>query len=385
MLAAATAGAALVAAPTAHAASVHVVTPGQSIQQAVDASRPGDIVQIMPGTYQESVLVNVPRLTIQGAGAQRVILKPPAAATAQGGAPKASTPDTPSTAGAASTPDTPSTADNAADVTPATTANPCFTTGTGICVAGTEGHRLKGVRIQGLTVTGFATYGVAATETDHLVVAGVNASGNKLYGIGEQKSVRAVFVRNHAADNGEAGIFLANTTQEEAGALDLDGARVSGNVLTGNTMGVVLRRVRDMDVLRNSVTGNCAGMFVIGDENTPRGGDLTIRDNEVSANTKYCAPNSHLPFVQGAGIVLTGVENTVVERNRIEGNVGTSQMSGGVVLFKSFVGVPNTGNTVRDNMLSGNAPADLADRDTAGKDNTFTGNSCSISQPAGRC
>lgn len=351
-MAATVAGAALVAAPSAHASTVHVVTPGQSIQRAVDASRPGDVVQILPGTYQENVLVTVPRLTIRGAGAHRVTLKPGPKVTAQG------------TTKAATT---------------------CFAAGTGICVSGTEGNRLKGVRIQGLSVTGFTTYGIAGNQTDGLVVAGVFSHDNGQYGIGVQESVRSRFVRNTATNNGEAGIFLANTTQEEGGALDQDGAQVRGNELTGNKMGVVLRRVRDMNVQNNEMTGNCAGMFVIGDENTPRGGDLTVRRNLVTDNTKYCGPNAHLPFVQGAGIVLTGVEKTVVERNTITGNSGTSVMSGGVVLFQSFVGVANTDNTIRDNVLSDNAPADLADRDSKGKDNTFTGNSCSVSVPAGRC
>ncbi|MFI1095222.1 nitrous oxide reductase family maturation protein NosD [Streptomyces sp. NPDC020917] len=364
VLAAAAVGTALVAAPSAGAATVHVVAPGQSIQRAVDASRPGDIVQILPGTYQENVLVTVPRLTIRGSGQRNVTLEPAPKVTAQG-APKT---------GAAPT-----------ATTDATAATSCFTAGTGICVAGTEGHRLKGVHITGLTVTGFATYGIAATQTDGLKVTGVSSHDNGMYGIGEQKSVRALFAGNRAANNGEAGIFLANTTQEEGGALDQRGARVFGNELTGNKMGVVLRRVRDMNVEDNTMSGNCAGMFVIGDENTPRGGDLTVRQNVVSANTKYCAATSRLPFVQGAGIVLTGVENTVVERNTVTGNSGTSVMSGGVVLFHSLVNVPNTGNTIRDNTLSGNAPADLADRDTAGKGNTFTGNSCSTSQPAGHC
>jgi nitrous oxidase accessory protein NosD len=352
VLAATVAGAALVAAPPAGAATVRTVAPGQSIQRAVDASRPGDVVQILPGTYREDVLVTVPRLTIRGSGAQKVTLEPGAKVTAQG------------TAKAATS---------------------CFAPGVGICVAGTQGHRVPGVRIQGLTVTGFAGYGIAASETDGLVVTGVSAHDNGLYGIGEQKSVRTLFAGNRAANNGEAGIFVSNTVQEEGGALDQQGTQVVGNDLTGNKMGVVLRRVRDMNVQDNAMTGNCAGMFVIGDENTPRAGDLTVRGNLVAANTKYCAANSRLPFVQGAGIVLTGVENTVVEHNTVTGNSGTSVMSGGVVLFHSFVGVPNTGNTVRDNVLSGNAPADLADRDSAGRNNTFTGNSCSTSQPAGRC
>ena len=325
-----------------------MVRPGQSIQQAVDAARPGDTVVIRPGTYRETVLVTVPRLTIRGAGAQKVTLEPPAAQPAK-----------------------------------AKTA-PCFTAGAGICVAGTKGDRLPGVHITGLTVTGFATYGIAATETDGLTVTGVAAKDNKQYGIGAQKSVRELFAGNAATGNGVAGIFLANTTTEEGGALDLRGARVVGNATSGNTTGTVLRRVRDVTVQGNSMSGNCAGMFVVGDEGVPKAGHLAVRYNTVTANTRYCAASARLPFVQGAGIVLTGVEDTVVEHNTVTGNAGTSVMSGGIVLFHSFVGVPNTANTIRDNVLTGNAPADLADRDT-GKGNTFSGNACAVSQPAGRC
>jgi hypothetical protein len=64
--------------------------------------------------------------------------------------------------------------------------------------------------------------------------------------------------------------------------------------------------------------------------------------------------------------------------------VGTSPMSGGIVLFNSVVGTPNAKNAIGRNVLSGNKPADLADRDK-GPGNTFTGNICALSEPAGRC
>lgn len=334
--------------PATAAATTHVVTAGHSIQRAVNAARPGDTIRIEPGTYRENVMVTVPRLTIRGAGAQKVILEPPARA-ATGKA-----------------------------------ATACFTPDAGICVAGTQDSRLAGVRIEGLTVSGFGAYGIAATRTDRLTVAGVAATDNKKYGIAAQESVRENFVGDAATGNGVAGIFLANDVSKEAGALDLQGAHVAGNALTGNGAGTVLRRVRDVTVEGNAMSGNCAGMYIVGDENLPKAGHLEVRGNVVASNTRYCAATTRLPFVQGAGIVLTGVEDTVVERNTVTGNTGTSVMSGGIVLFRSFAGVTNTANTIRDNELSGNAPADLADRDT-GTGNTFSGNSCSVSQPAGHC
>lgn len=321
------------------AAVVHRVGPDQSVQAAVDAARPGDTVELQPGVYRQSVTVGVPRLTLRGTGAGQVTLSPPQGATGATGA----------------------------------------TADTGIAVSGASG-----VRVEALTVSGFARYGIWATRADALTVEGVVSEGNGQYGIAQEKSTGARFTGNAARDNGEAGILLANAVSEEGGALDTEGAQVAGNALTGNKMGVVLRRVRNLTVEANAAGGNCAGMFVVGDEGVPRGGHLTLRGNAVTGNTKYCAATSRLPYVQGSGIVLTGVEDTVVEGNTITGNTGAAPMSGGVVLFHSFVGIPDTDNVVRDNVMTGNGPADIADRDT-GEGNTFTGNACAVSLPAGHC
>jgi len=83
--------------------------------------------------------------------------------------------------------------------------------------------------------------------------------------------------------------------------------------------------------------------------------------------------------------VLTGTEKTVVDGNRVVGNTGTSPLSGGIVLFKSFVGVTNDDNRVSDNVLDGNGPADLVNTETKGKGNTFRHNACRASKPSGLC
>ena len=343
--AAATVVASLTALPAAHAlAPVHtsrqIVRAGQSIQSAIDRARPGDVILVRPGTYAGSLRITVPRLTIRGAGERTVI--------------------TPSRT---------------------STENVCAAAGHGICVAGTALHNVRGVQLRSLTVAGFRKNGIDASYADRLTVAGVTVRNNGEQGISQERSLRGVFRGNVARDNGQAGIFVANVVNTEAGALDTQGTLVTGNRLTGNRFGVVLRRVRDTTVEANTVTGNCGGVFVVGDENVPRAGELTISRNQVVANNKYCASNGRLPFIQGTGILLTGTENTLVTRNRVQGNTGTSPMSGGIVLYRSNVGVHNTGNSVRNNVATGNGPADLADRD-AGTGNTFTGNTCGVVAPA---
>jgi hypothetical protein len=104
----------------------------------------------------------------------------------------------------------------------------------------------------------------------------------------------------------------------------------------------------------------------------------------VAANDTSCPFTARLPFTQGAGIVPTGAERTLVVRNRVVDNHGASPMSGGIVLFRSVVGAPDTGNTIRGNTALGNSPADLADRDQ-GAANVLRDNTCRVSEPKGLC
>ncbi|MFJ1602764.1 nitrous oxide reductase family maturation protein NosD [Streptomyces sp. NPDC088253] len=333
------------AAPSADHRSVHWVHPGESIQKAVNSAHPGDTVLLSPGTYHESVRVTVANLTLRGSGARSTVIVP----------------------GKAS-------------------ANSCAKAGNGICVTGTDSKRVKGVTVGSLTLRGFAKQGLWASGTDRLTVQAVVAEKNGQWGIAQERSVRGVFRNNLAQNNGDAGLFLSNTVSTEEGARDTLGTVVSHNRLAGNRIGITVRRLRNLTVDHNEATGNCAAVFVVGDENKPRVGALSVVRNYVHANNKYCPKTPRLPFLQGSGIVLTGAEKTLVAENRVEDNVGTSPLSGGIVLYKSFVGAVNKDNEIRDNVVQRNGKADLANRDRAkGKGNTFHDNTCAHSEPAGLC
>ncbi len=338
-----------VAAPAALASPAgphrQVVMPGQSVQAAVDRAAPGDEVIVLPGVYPGSVRITTPGVTLRGAGPDTVLV------------PGAGEHDA------------------------------CADAGHGVCVTGTPAANAAGVTVAALTVHGFKVNGIDASYADGLTVTGVTATGNGDHGISEERSVRGDIRDNIATGNGQAGVFLANTVSTEAGAIDTEGTRVTANQLSGNRFGVVVRRLRDLTVEHNLVTGNCGGVFVIGDENTPRGGDLDITGNDISGNNAYCASASRLPFIQGTGVLLTGTENVRVTGNRVSGNTGTSPMSGGIVLYGSIVGVHNTGAVITGNTALDNAPADLALRDTGAQGTTFLANVCGISAPAadGRC
>ncbi|WP_406414085.1 right-handed parallel beta-helix repeat-containing protein [Streptomyces halstedii] len=348
-LAGATIATALGLAAVPSAASVpghHVVRPGDSIQRAVDAANAGDTVFVLPGVYRESVLITKPGLTLRGTGGQTVIMPPATQAKAAGS---------------------------------------CAADGNGICVVGTASRTVDDVTIRSLTVSGFSGNGVWASWTDGLTVTGVTASGNGTWGIAQERSTRGDFRGNTATGNGDAGIFVANSVTEEGGATDTQGTRIGQNVLDGNRIGVTARRVRNLVIDDNDITGNCSGVFVVGDESKPAAGAMTVSGNRILENNKFCPATPRLSAIQGSGIVLTGSEKTVVRSNVVRGNVGTTPLSGGILLFKSFVGALNSDNTISGNLVRDNQPADLADRDDSGTGNTFVSNECGTSVPAGMC
>jgi len=332
------------AAPSAASRTVHWVNAGESIQKAVNSANPGDTIVLSPGTYHESVRITVSDLTLRGSGAQSTVIVP----------------------GAASADDT------------------CAKAGHGICVTGTDSSPVARVTVRSLTLRGFTKHGLWASGTDRLTVQGVTSEKNGQWGFAQERSVRGVFHHNIAKDNGDAGLFLSNTVDTEEGARDAEGTVISHNRLVGNRVGVTVRRLRNLTVDHNEATGNCTAVFVVGDENKPQTGALSVRRNYVHDNNKYCPKTARLPFLQGSGIVLTGAEDTLVSENWVEDNVGTSPLSGGIVLFKSFVGALNQRNEIRDNVVLRNSPADLVDQET-GQGNTFHDNTCAVSEPAGMC
>ncbi|MEU5536316.1 right-handed parallel beta-helix repeat-containing protein [Streptomyces sp. NPDC020362] len=343
------------ATPAAAAHTTLVVRPGESIQKAVDAARTGDTVLVLAGTYHESVEISTPGVTLRGMGAATVI--EPAATTA---APTAAAKAAPKAA------------------------DSCAEGGNGICVVGTKTRNVENVTVADLAVTGFSRTGVFGMATDTMTVRRVYAYKNGVWGIAQERSVHGVIQGNYAHDNGDAGIFLANTVKEEAGAYDAGQTLVEHNRLENNRIGITVRRLRNLTVQANYVTGNCAGVFVVGDENRPKAGDLTVTANRVTENNKSCPKTERLPALQGSGIVLTGTEKTRVTGNLVARNAGTSPLSGGIVLFKSFVGVTSDANRIDENAVENNSPADLVNTDT-GKNNDFVRNSCRASQPAGLC
>lgn len=325
--------------------AVRTVHPGQSIQAAVDAARTGDTIVVEPGTYHESVLIKKQGLTLRGTGAKTVI-KPASTGTKTG--------------------------------------NACAKAGSGVCVLGTSGHTVDGVSIRSLTVSGFKKNGIWASWTDGLKVRQVTSDTNGVWGIAQERSTRSELRSNTAHGNGDSRHLRREHRgrrgwshrhpRDAAPRQHADEQPDRHHRPPGpqpHRPGQHRHRQLQRHVRRRR-RGQAAG----------RGDDHPQQPDHRQQQVLRGDPR--LPAIQGSGIVLTGTVDTKVRDNTIRNNVGATPLSGGLVLFKSFVGAHNTGNTISRNVVLGNRPADLANQE-AGRNNTFVGNTCATSAPTGMC
>jgi hypothetical protein len=316
-------------ASSAFAGTTHVVHPGESIQAAVDASAPGDTVQVESGTYAQSVLITTSGIQLIGKGATLV---PPA----EGGA----CPDN-----------------------------------DGICI-GPKRRKdppLDGVTVQGMTIKGFAGSGIFAINQTNLTYNRNTAIGNEEYGIAAFSTVGTRMTHNTSTGSHEANFYLGDSP----GANGL----IRANVSHQGALGIFIRNSQGVTVQDNDVRNNCAGILVLADAPGPAG-NVLIRHNTVLADNQVCPPAEGPPF-SGIGIALLGAHDVTIQSNVIQGNAATGPTfaDGGVVVVSQGPGstVPMN-NKVSHNVITRNS-VDILD-DGTGSGNVYKNNQCGASPGA---
>jgi len=326
-------------------AATFTVSPGQSIQAAIDAAPAGSTIVVNPGTYHGNVSITKNNIKLVGTPG-KTILKPAA------GAP------------------TGSCAFPGGDQGNGPLEN------TGICVIGNFNFAtftlispIKGVSVTGFTVENFPNQGIFVIGGLNTIVRNNTLVNNGAYGVFANTSTNTAILNNTASGSGEAGVYVGDSPNANA--------TVQGNKVFGNGFGIFIRSASNGAVTSNNAHDNCLGILFLSEPNTDE--NWAANGNQVNHNNQAC-PAGEAPPISGAGIVLVGTRHIAVQANTVDGNApsGPSFVSGGIVLIDG-----SSGNSVVGNTAHRNVPADLIDH--SGASNTFTGNSCDTSIPGGLC
>ena len=332
--------------------SIIVVSPGQSIQRAVNHAHPGDTILVRPGVYRQTVQIRKNGITLRGSGdsLHGTVLRPP-------------------------------------HRRPHTVCRSAFGV-TGVCILAkkidvTTGRVFKRVRndtVTGLYVAGFPDNGVFGYGTDGLTVTNVTAVNDGGYGISRFVSRRTLFADDVAIGNDEAGFYVGDSPHADTVVRD--------NIAIGNQFGIFVRHARHVTVFHNLATRNCQGILVLDDGQRGGAGNAVITDNTVLRNNKFCKKSEDTPVsIRGGGILLLGATFSLVAHNEVTRNHGRQVNSGGIVVLsakKLTHGHNPRHDTILGNVAFHNRPADLI-WDGRGTGIHFVANHCGRSRPMGLC
>ena len=311
--------------PTAPHAILRVPETYSTIQAAVYAAKPGDLVSIGPstnpdGTYHEAVMVKTPNITIRGRDRNSVILD---------GQYK-------------------------------------FDDGFEVVANNVVIENMTARHYDG---NGFYWTGVSGYRGSYLTAY---ADGD--YGIYAYNSINGQFDHDFAAEHPDSGFYigachpcnaLITNVVSEDNALGFSGTNAGGNLVISNS------------IWRNNMSG-IAPNTLDSEPNPPQNGD-TIIDNLVENNNNFDAPAYVLEYPSiGNGIVLAGGINNLVEGNRISGHI-----------YYGILVLPNidknfwepSGNTVKNNVISNSGVADLALGALSAGNNCFSNNQVARTSP----
>ena len=306
-----------------------------TIQNAVDAAEPGDLVLVAPAprtpehlapdgryVYREQVDVVTPRITIRGTDRNAVIID-----------------------GEHQRP-------------------------IGINIAGADGVVVENLTVRNATGNGIYWNGVTGYRGSYLT-----SSNNAIYGIYAFDSTDGLFEHSYASGSKDAGIYI--------GQCDPCRAVVTDVLVEFNGMGYSGTNASDVYLVSSVWRDNLSGIVpnTLDSQRGPPFGRVSIVGNLIVGNDNRDAPGLGIQWAaSGNGVLLTGGIDSLVERNRIIGH-SRSAVTAGPNLSRNFW--MTGGHVIRDNVVEGSSYADLVLAGPALPGTCFSGNAPSRTVPAG--
>ena len=242
------------------AATVRVPADHPTIQAAVDAAEPGDLILVEPGVYEESVTIETPEVTLRGTDRNEVVL--------DGG----------------------------------------FELDNGVRVAGANGVAVENMTARNYTSNGFFWTGVEGYRASYLTAYRIGA-----YGIYAFDSTGGLIEHSAAAGSVEAGFYVGQCFPCDT-VLDDVLAEHNGIGYTGTNAG------GDLTILDSTFRHNRVGIMPNSGtyELCFPERDTTVAGNLVHSNNQPDTPATRSALRNmGSGIVVYGGTHNLITRNRV--------------------------------------------------------------------
>lgn len=255
---------------------VHVVKDGETIQAAVGRAEPGDTIQVMPGTYKETVFIDKDNLSVVG-----VIV---------------------------------------GDKWPALEGDRRLNDA--ILYSG------NGVRIENLKILHYKGNAIMGQAGNNFVIRHNHIADTGVYGIFPEFGQNGLIEHNVVSGIEDAAIYVGMC----------DNIHVAHNEVYASVAGIEIENSRHAIVENNLVTDNAGGILAFITPGLPikTTFDVIIRNNFVVGNNhkNFGAPGSMVSGVpSGTGIIVMAADDVHIENNVIRDNKNVGIV---VIDHKSF-------------------------------------------------
>lgn len=293
----------------------------KTIQNAVDAASPGDLVLVAKGIYKEEVTVTTPSIVIRGEDRNETIIDGE------------------------------------------------FLRGNGIMVVGADGVAVENLTTRNATLNGVYWTGVKGYRGSYLT-----AYNNGDYGIYAFDSVDGLMEHSYASGSPDSGFYIGqcnpcnaiiNDVISENNALGYSGTNSSGNLYLLSS------------IWRKNQLG--IGPNTLDRELLPPQKQIVVKKNIVYDNNNTNAPSKKLEYPSiGNGIALLGALENLVEDNLV-----FNHNNYGILVTMNIdenIWISNN-NVIRNNKVYHSGRGDIALSGPVNVGNCFEGNSYGVSSP----